>query len=174
MRKRWSSFDPCCCGGAIDDLGFNGENPKKRKVFTKLARSGRSLRMHSTTPSQSNFSSANSKRERNDCLLASCVKVFGRATYKMLLSWSKTESQLDEILSVTLSLMVMRVGDFWATICEMRSSSSSLSLSVSSFFVPCVTSSSISSSMNDKWSPASEKSTSEEDSETESYDVLRA
>lgn len=60
-----------------------------------------------------------------------------------------TESQLDEVLSVTLSLMVMRVGDFWATICEMRSSSSSLSLSVSPSFPLCFTSSSIPSSMND-------------------------
>lgn len=61
-----------------------------------------------------------------------------------------TESQLDEILSVTWSLMVMRVGVFDPTICEIMLSSSSLSLSVSSF--DCLLmSSSISSSMNDNW-----------------------
>jgi len=174
MRKRWSSFWPWVIGGANGDLGLNGEKPKNKKVFTKLARSERSLRMHKTTPSQSNFSSANSKRERKDCLLASCVNVLGKATYKILLSWSKTESQLDEILSVTWSFNVIRVGVFWPTICEMRSSSSSLSLSVSSALAPCCcfASSSISSSMNE--SCCSEKSASEEESsEAESKDVFR-
>lgn len=176
MRKRCSSFWPAAVGGANGDFGLNGEKPKKRKVFTKLARSGRSLRMHKTTASQSNFSSANSRRERNDCLLASCVSVFGKATYKMLVSWSKTESQHDEVLSVTWSFKVIRVGDFCETICEIRSSSSTLSLSESSSraLAPlcCFTSSSISSSM--KESCCSEKSASdEESSETESKDVLR-
>lgn len=85
-----SSFWPCCWGGANGDLGWSGEKPRNKKVLTKLARSGRSLRMHKTTPSQSNFSSANSRRDRNDCLLASWVRVLGRATYNMLFSWSKT------------------------------------------------------------------------------------
>lgn len=185
MRNKFSSLRPCSCGGANGELGVNGEKPKKRKVLTKFARSGRSLRMHNTTPSQSNFSSANSRRDKNDCLLASCVNVLGSATYKILVLWSKTwkgnyfcktivpldsssvqgrltESQLDEILSVTWSLMVMRVGDFCATICEINASSSSLSLSVSSEFLlptaaaaaPCCftfSTSSSSSSINDKW-----------------------
>lgn len=43
-----------------------------------------------------------------------------------------TESQLVEVLSVTFNLMVIRVGAFWETICEMSFSSSSLSLSETS------------------------------------------
>lgn len=182
MRKRWSSFLPSICGGASSDFGLSGEKPKKRKVLVRSWRSGRSLRIHKTTPSQSNFSSANSRRERNDCLLASCVICLGNATYRMFVSWSKTESQLDEILSVTCSLIVMRVGDFWATICEIKSSSSSSSSSLACFapFSPIeAVAPSSSSSMNDKeWCSeysASFKSSDDDDDDedVESKDVLR-
>lgn len=86
-----------------------------------------------------------------------------------------TESQLDEILSVTWSLMVMRVGDFCATIWEIKSSSSSLSspsLTSLVFDSECLSSSFSSSSI--KESCCSEKSTDEESSDAESKDVLRA
>ena len=122
MRKRLSSFCPCCCGGANGDFGFKGEKPKNKKVLTRLLRSGRSLRMQSTTPSQSNFSSANSRSDRNDCLLASCVKVFGKTTYKMLLSWSKTCKEISNkfFTSILMKFFFNSPNPNWTKSCQWR------------------------------------------------------
>lgn len=97
-------------GGARGDLRDNGWKPRIKKVCTKRARSGRDLRMQSTTASTSNFSSANSNNEMKDCFDASGGRTSGNTTYKMLLSGFKTVSHLVYLLSVTCNLMVMRIG----------------------------------------------------------------
>jgi len=80
MRNKLLSLP--LCGGANDDFGDNGWNPRNKNVRTKFGRSLRSLRMHKTTASTSNFSSANSSNVMNDCFDASGNKTVGKATYK--------------------------------------------------------------------------------------------
>jgi len=114
MRKRL--FSSVFCGGANGDLELNGWNPRNKNVRTRFGRSMRSFRMHKTTASTSNFSSANSSKVINDCLDASGSKTDGNATYRMLFSGFKTVSQTLYVASVTCSFNVMRMGFFWCRI----------------------------------------------------------
>jgi len=101
------------CGGANGDFGLSGWKPRNKNVRTKFGRSKRSFRMHSTTASTSNFSSANSNNVMNDCLDASGRRTVGNAMYNVLLSGFNTVSQTLNMVSVTLSLMVILIGFFW-------------------------------------------------------------
>jgi len=114
MRKRL--FSSAFCGGANGDFGLNGWKPRNKNVRTKFGRSIRSFRIHKTTASTSNFSSANSSKVINDCLDASGNRTCGNATYKMLFSGFRTVSQTLYVASVTCSFSVMRMGFFWCRI----------------------------------------------------------
>lgn len=70
--------------------------------------------MHSTMPSTSSFSSANSNSVMNDCFDASGNRTLGRATYKMLLSGFRTDSQTLYVVSVTCSFSVILMGFLWS------------------------------------------------------------
>lgn len=119
-------FSAPLCGGANDDFGDNGWKPRNKNVRTKFGRSERSLRMHNTTASTSNFSSANSSNVINDCFDASGNKTVGNATYKMLFSGFNTVSHTLNVASVTCNFNVMRIGFFW---CKIRFTTSSQSSS---------------------------------------------
>lgn len=119
-------FSVPLCGGANADFGDNGWKPRNKNVRTKFGRSTRSLRIHKTTASTSNFSSANSSNVMNDCFDASGKRTVGNATYKMLFSGFKTVSHTLNVASVTCNFNVMRIGFFW---CKIRLTTSSQSSS---------------------------------------------
>lgn len=111
-NKLFSSTPSSCCGGANGDFWPNGWKPRNKKVFTNCARSERSLRIQSTTASTSSFSSANSRREMNDCFDASGGRIGGKATYKMLFDGFSTVSHMLLVFSVTCNLIRIRMGRF--------------------------------------------------------------
>uniref|UniRef100_A0A1A9ZTG2 Uncharacterized protein n=1 Tax=Glossina pallidipes TaxID=7398 RepID=A0A1A9ZTG2_GLOPL len=116
IKKKFStSFS--AAGGASEAFLDNGSRPISKKLSKRRTRSERFLRMHMTTASTSNLSSANSSKEISVSLEASGANFSGKATYKILLTGFSTDSHLVNLFSVTCSLMTMRIGCSCCKIC---------------------------------------------------------